>query len=78
MKAALWMAFAILSSIGAGQQLPNSISPITCPFNKEAIPEMNGYKSVFIRRVDPDGIRIIHESGAVSYTHLTLPTIYSV
>jgi hypothetical protein len=25
---------------------------------------MNGYKSVYIRRIDPDGIRIIHESGA--------------
>jgi hypothetical protein len=64
MKAALWIVFATLSSICSGQQPPSPISPISYPFNKEAIPEMNGYKSVYIRRIDPDGIRIIHESGA--------------
>ena len=64
MKAALWMAFAILSPICTGQQLPSSTSPIEYPFNKDAIPEMNGYKSVYIRRIEPDGIGIIHECGA--------------
>ena len=64
MKAALWIVFATLSSICTGQQLPSSTSPISYPFNTDAIPEMNGYKSVYIRRIDPDGIRIIHASGA--------------
>jgi hypothetical protein len=64
MKAALWIVFATLSSICTGQQPLSSISPISYPFNTDAIPEMNGYKSVYIRRIDPDGIRIIHESGA--------------
>lgn len=30
----------------------------------EVIPEFNGYNNVMIRGIDPDGIRIIHESGA--------------
>jgi hypothetical protein len=28
------------------------------------IPELNGYKNVTVRSIDPDGIRIMHESGA--------------
>ncbi len=30
----------------------------------KVIPELNGFKSVTIRRVEPDGLRIIHESGS--------------
>ena len=30
----------------------------------QVIPELNGYTAVTIRSVEPDGLRIIHESGA--------------
>lgn len=30
----------------------------------QVIPELNGYKAVTIRSVEPDGLRVIHESGA--------------
>jgi hypothetical protein len=39
----------------------------------KVIPELNGFKSVTIRRVEPDGLRIIHESGTakIPFENLT-------
>lgn len=49
---------------------PVEAKPIAVPepqapveLDGKVIPELNGFKSVTIRRVEPDGLRIIHESG---------------
>jgi hypothetical protein len=41
--------------------IPEPQAPVE--LDGKVIPELNGFKSVTIRRVEPDGLRIIHESG---------------
>ncbi len=41
---------------------PEPQAPVT--LDDKVIPELNGYVSVTIRSVEPDGLRIMHESGA--------------
>lgn len=43
--------------------IPTKAPQAPVELDGKVIPEMNGYKSVTIRGVEPDGIRVIHESG---------------
>lgn len=43
---------------------PNSEPKEPVASDRNVIPELNGYFSVTIRSVEPDGLRIMHESGA--------------
>jgi hypothetical protein len=54
------IAIALASVCAA--QTPEPTSPAET--ENKVIPEMSGYKSVTIHRVEPDGLRIIHEAGA--------------
>jgi hypothetical protein len=42
--------------------MPEPQAPVK--LDGQVIPELNGYTAVTIRSVEPDGLRIIHESGA--------------
>lgn len=50
-----WITACFLAGVCTGQQSADKDG---------VIPEFNGYKSVTINKVEPDGIRIMHESGA--------------
>ncbi len=50
-----WMVAFALAGVCTAQQEDDK--------EAKTIPEMNGYKFVTIRKVEPDGLRIIHESG---------------
>ena len=47
-------------------------------FNRVNDPTLRSRKSIALNLKKPESIKVAKELIAVSYTHLTLPTIYSV
>jgi hypothetical protein len=57
----------------ANPEIPTPEPQTPVELDGKVIPELNGFKSVTIRRVEPDGLRIIHESGTakIPFENLT-------
>lgn len=51
--------------LGIKSVMPAEIeNPPSPNFEDEVIPEFHSYKSVRVRKIEPDGLRILHETGA--------------
>ena len=59
--------------------MPRTVSDIIQMKSKEKITVLTGYDSTMATLCDSVDVILVGDSaGTVSYTHLTLPTIYSV